>query len=179
MLLSPLFYRYSCTWELHTYPCSIEVLCVQVALLTGKYSGPMGLAVRVHFVCILQGGSQHCRKKVFKIFRSSSLHHHTKNDWRVKNDHEGKTGGIGNNGGICYLPGSPHPCHPGGGISRGNDHSLRLHRHSNLLGQLFKSSLSQSFSRSSLSQSFPGSYSDPKTVTYHQSYDVVDPLPVL
>jgi hypothetical protein len=32
---------------------------VQVALLTGKCSGPVGLAVGVHFVCIPQGGSQH------------------------------------------------------------------------------------------------------------------------
>ena len=59
MLLSPLFYRYYCTWELLAYPCSIQVMHVYVALLTRKCSGPVGLAVRVHFVCILQGGSQH------------------------------------------------------------------------------------------------------------------------
>ena len=30
-----------------------------MALLTGKCSGPVGLAVGVHFICIPQGGSQH------------------------------------------------------------------------------------------------------------------------
>jgi len=59
MLLSPLFYKYYCTWELHAFPRSIQVMHVHVALLTGKCSGPVGLAVRVHFVCILQGGSRH------------------------------------------------------------------------------------------------------------------------
>ena len=50
---------YHCTWELHTYPRSNQVSYVQVALLTGKCSGPVGLAVGVHFVCSPQGGSQH------------------------------------------------------------------------------------------------------------------------
>jgi hypothetical protein len=59
MLLSPLFYKYYCTWELYAFPCSKQVMYVQVALLTGKCSGSVGLAVGVHFVCSLQGGSQH------------------------------------------------------------------------------------------------------------------------
>ena len=59
MLLSPLFYRYYCTWEFFACPRSIQVMCVQVALLTEKCSGSVGLAVGVHFVCSLQGGSQH------------------------------------------------------------------------------------------------------------------------
>ncbi len=59
MLLSPLFYRYYCTWELYVFPCSKQVTYVQVAILTGKCSGPMGLAVGLHFVCSPQGGSQH------------------------------------------------------------------------------------------------------------------------
>jgi hypothetical protein len=59
MLLSPLFYRYYCTWEFYAFPCSIQVTCVQVALLTGKCSDSMGLAVGVRFVCSPQGGSQH------------------------------------------------------------------------------------------------------------------------
>ena len=58
MLLSPLFYRYYCTWELHAFPCSVQVSHVQVALLTEKCSGPVGLVVGVHCVCIPQGGSQ-------------------------------------------------------------------------------------------------------------------------
>jgi hypothetical protein len=59
MLLSPLFYRYYCTWELYAFPCSKQATCVQVALLTGKCSGSVGLAVGVHFVCSPQGGSHH------------------------------------------------------------------------------------------------------------------------
>ncbi len=59
MLLSPLFYRFYCTWELHAFPRSTQVSYVQVALLTGKCSGPVGLEVGVHFICISQGGSQH------------------------------------------------------------------------------------------------------------------------
>ena len=46
-------------WELHTFPCSIQVSHVQLALLTEKCSGPVGLAVEVHYVCSPQGGSQH------------------------------------------------------------------------------------------------------------------------
>ncbi len=41
------------------YPRSNEVLYVHGALLTGKCSGLMGLAVWVHYVCTPQGGSQH------------------------------------------------------------------------------------------------------------------------
>jgi hypothetical protein len=52
MLLSPLFYMYYCTWELHVFPRSIQVMYVQVALSTGKCSGPVGLGVGVHYVCI-------------------------------------------------------------------------------------------------------------------------------
>ena len=59
MLLSPLFYRDYCTWELHAFPCSVQVSHVQVALSTEKCSGPVGLAVGVHYVCCPQGGSQH------------------------------------------------------------------------------------------------------------------------
>jgi hypothetical protein len=59
MLLSPLFYRYYYTWELYVFPCSKQVTYAQVALLSGKCSGPVGLAVGVHFVCSPQGGSQH------------------------------------------------------------------------------------------------------------------------
>jgi hypothetical protein len=59
LLLSPLFYRYYSTWKLHTFPCSIQVSHVQLALLTEKCSGPVGLAVGVHYVCSPQGGSQH------------------------------------------------------------------------------------------------------------------------
>jgi hypothetical protein len=52
VLLSPLFYMYYCTWELHAFPRSIQVMHVQVALSsTGKCSGPVGLAVGVHYVC--------------------------------------------------------------------------------------------------------------------------------
>jgi hypothetical protein len=59
LLLSPLFYRYYCTWELHVFPRCIQVSHVHVALLTGKCSSPVGLAVGVHYVCSPQGGSQH------------------------------------------------------------------------------------------------------------------------
>ena len=59
LLLSPLFYRYYCAWELHAFPRIIQVLHVQVVLLTEKCSGPVGLLVGVHYVCIPQGGSQH------------------------------------------------------------------------------------------------------------------------
>ena len=38
---------------------SIQVLHVQLALLTEKCSGPVGLTVGVHYVCSPQGGSQH------------------------------------------------------------------------------------------------------------------------
>jgi hypothetical protein len=41
------------------YHCSNEVLYVHGALLTGKCSGLVGLAVGVHYICIPQGGSQH------------------------------------------------------------------------------------------------------------------------
>ncbi len=41
------------------YPLSNEVLYVNGALLTGKCSGLVGLAVGVHYVCTPQGGSQH------------------------------------------------------------------------------------------------------------------------
>jgi hypothetical protein len=46
-------------WEFHMYPRSNEVLYVHRALLTGKCSGLVGLTVWVHYVCTLQGGSQH------------------------------------------------------------------------------------------------------------------------
>ena len=59
LLLSPLFYRYYCTWELHTFSCNIQVSHVQLSLLTEKCSGPVGLTVGVHYVCSPQGGSQH------------------------------------------------------------------------------------------------------------------------
>jgi hypothetical protein len=38
---------------------SIQVMHVQLALLTGKCAGLVGLAVGVHYVCSPQGGSQH------------------------------------------------------------------------------------------------------------------------
>jgi hypothetical protein len=57
LLLSPLFYMYLYTWELHMYPCSNKELYVHGALLTGKCSGLVGLEVGVHYVCTPQGGS--------------------------------------------------------------------------------------------------------------------------
>jgi hypothetical protein len=57
MLLSPLFYRYYCTWELYVFPLGTQVTYVQVALLTGKCSGPVRLTIGVHFVCSSQGDS--------------------------------------------------------------------------------------------------------------------------
>jgi len=41
------------------FPRSIQVSHVQLAILTEKCSGPVGLTVGVHYVCSPQGGSQH------------------------------------------------------------------------------------------------------------------------
>ena len=46
---------------------------VQVALLTGKCSGSMGLAVGVHFICSPQGGSQHTLSNAFGALTSNDL----------------------------------------------------------------------------------------------------------
>ena len=59
MVGSLLFCRYYCTWEFYVFPSSIQVTYVQVALLSGKCFGSLGLAVGVCFVCSPQGGSQH------------------------------------------------------------------------------------------------------------------------
>ncbi len=49
-------------WQTYQeYPRSNQVSYVQSALLTGKCSGLVGLAVGVYFVCIPQGGSQYLR----------------------------------------------------------------------------------------------------------------------
>jgi len=77
---------YHCAWELHTCPSSTQVLYVQVALLTGKCSGPVGQAVRVHFVCSLQGGSQHtlseCLVSLLMVIPRENLFHVSTKDER-------------------------------------------------------------------------------------------------
>ena len=67
MLLYPLLYMYLFMWEFHMYPCSNEVLYVNGALLTGKCSGLVGLAVWVHYVCTPQGGSQQVEMSTYGI----------------------------------------------------------------------------------------------------------------
>ena len=46
-------------WCVRVRTAANEFTPVQLALLTGKCSGPVGLAVGVHYICIPQGGSQH------------------------------------------------------------------------------------------------------------------------